>query len=87
LTSQPVARRASQCELTERQVEVLLAIAANANLSYAEQARKMGIAEDTFRNHIRAIFEKLEASNLTFAILRAIQLGIIPPSFLGLPRP
>lgn len=87
LTSQPVARRGSNSELTERQVEVLLAIAANANLSYAEQARKMGIAEDTFRNHIRAIFEKLEASNLTFAILRAIQLGIIPPSFLGLSKP
>lgn len=84
LTSQPPAKRDPARELTERQMEVLCAIVANANLSYAEHAQRMGISEDTFRNHIRAIFEKLDASNLTSAILRAIQQGVIPLALLGL---
>lgn len=73
-----VRRPEPAAELTERQVEVLRAIVADANCSYAEQARRLGMAEDTFRNHLRAIFKKLGASNLTFAILRAAQLGLIP---------
>ena len=64
---------------------MLLAIVANANLSYTEHAAKMGIAEDTFRNHVRAIFDKLGATNITFAIIRAIQLGIVPERFLRPP--
>lgn len=73
-------------ELSERQLEVLLAIIANANLSYAEHAKNMGIAEDTFRSHIRAVFEKLGATNIAFAIIRAIQLGMVPERLLGAPR-
>lgn len=72
-------------DLTERQIAVLHAIVSNANLSYADHAQNMGIAEGTFRNHLRAIFERLGASNVTFAIIRAIQLGIIPAHLLGLP--
>lgn len=87
LTSQPSLKRDPARELTDRQVEVLCAIVANANLSYAEHAQRMGISEDTFRNHIRAIFEKLDASNLTSAILRAIQQGAIPLSLLGVKAP
>ncbi len=70
--------------LTPRQVEVLLTIISNANLSYAEHARNLGISEDTFRNHLRAIFAELGASNITYAIIRAVQLGIIPAYHLGL---
>src|SRR5262245_35263521 len=36
--------------ITERQLQVLRTIFSNANLSYAEHASTMGIAEDTFRN-------------------------------------
>lgn len=71
-------------ELTKQQLAVLYTIVANAKASYAEHAVTMGIAEDTFRNHVRAIFEKLEATNITFALIRAIQLGLIPPHLLGL---
>lgn len=74
-----------ESELTDRQTQVLYAIVSDANLTYAQHANKLGIAEDTFRNHLRAIFDKLNASNITFAIIRAIQLGIIPPHLLGLP--
>src|SRR5207245_4606087 len=42
-------------ELSERQLQVLLEIIANANLSYAEHARNMGIAEDTFRDRQRRV--------------------------------
>lgn len=71
-------------ELTQQQLAVLHAIVSNANLTHAEHANHMGIAEDTFRNHLRAIYEKLGATNITFALIRAIQLGFIPPHLLGL---
>lgn len=73
----------SDTGITDRQVQVLQYVISNANLSYAEHARNMGIAENTFRNHLRAIFAKLGASNLTYAIVRAIQLGIIPTQLLS----
>lgn len=63
--------------LTPRQLEVLRAILQNTNLTYPEHARRMGISEDTFRNHLRAIFEKLEVSSLAGALIRALQLGML----------
>ena len=85
LMSRKPTRAQASLKLSERQLEVLLAIVANANLSYADHAKNMGIAEDTFRNHVRAIFDKLGASNIAFAIIRAIQLGIVPARLLGAP--
>jgi DNA-binding NarL/FixJ family response regulator len=83
---QIVSRRPSgpAVQLTERQVEILEAVVANANLSYAEQARRLGISEATFQNHLRAIFAKLGASNVTYAVIRGIQLGVIPAHWFGL---
>jgi DNA-binding NarL/FixJ family response regulator len=64
--------------LTPRQVEILRTIVAHPGLSHADQAHSLGISEDTFRNHLRAIYEKLSVTTLTAAILRAIQSGVIP---------
>lgn len=64
--------------LTPNQIEILQEVKANANLTYADHARNLGVSEGTFHNHLRAIIEKLGASNLAFAIIRAIELGILP---------
>lgn len=64
--------------LTPNQIEILREVRVNANLTYADHARNLGISKDTFHNHLRAIFEKLGVSNLAFAIIRAIELGILP---------
>ena len=80
-------RRNTAGLLTERQREILQAVVLDANLSYAEQAQRLGISVDTFRNHLRAIFQRLGAANLTCAVVRAVQLGLLPPHLLGLREP
>ena len=77
-------RAKSGLELSDRQMDVLLMIVEHADLTYAGQAQLLGISEDTFRNHIRSIFDKLGARNIVFAVVRAIQLGLIPKHLLGL---
>ncbi len=65
--------------LTARQYEILNAIVANSNWSYAQHAAQLNISEHTFSNHLRQIFERLEVNNVTAAVLKAIQLGILQP--------
>jgi two-component system response regulator DegU len=82
--SKKQSRAKSSVQLSDRQMEVLLTIVEHAELSYAEQAQRLGISEDTFRNHIRGIFDKLGARNIVFAIVRGIQLGLVPKHLLGM---
>lgn len=63
--------------LTERQEEILRTIAANPDWSYANHAETLGISEHTFSNHLRQIFDRLEVNNVTAALIKAIQLGIV----------
>ena len=73
-------RQSSKTEgevLTERQQQILWAIVAEPDLSYAAHAQKLGISEHTFSNHLRQIFERLEVSNITAAIVKGIRLGIV----------
>jgi two-component system response regulator DegU len=63
--------------LTDRQQQILWAIVAAPDLSYAAHAQKLGISEHTFSNHLRQIFERLDVSNITAAIIKAIRLGIV----------
>jgi DNA-binding NarL/FixJ family response regulator len=73
--------------LTERQLEVLLAIWSNPNLSYGEHAKNLGISENTFDNHLKAVFRELGAKHLGAAVVRAVQSGLIPSHLLGAPHP
>jgi DNA-binding NarL/FixJ family response regulator len=68
--------------LTERQLEILLAVWRNPNLSYAEHAENLGIAENTFDNHLKAVFRELDANNLAGALVKAVKSGLIPPRLL-----
>lgn len=65
--------------LTNRQHEILNAIVANPNWSYAQHAAQLNISEYTFSNHLRQIFERLEVNNVTAAVLKSIQIGVLQP--------
>lgn len=69
--------------LTERQVEVILAIWQKPELSYAAHAKNLQISENTFDNHLKAIFRELGVKNLAAAMIRAFQAGLIPVHLLG----
>jgi DNA-binding NarL/FixJ family response regulator len=70
-------------ELTSRHIEILRAIITRPNLTYAEHASRLGIAENTLRNHIKTIFDRLQVNNLTAAVIKAIQLRIVDASILN----
>jgi len=69
--------------LTDRQLEILLAVWANPNLSYGDHAKKLEISENTFDNHLKAVFRELGANNLAAAVVKAVQAGLIPPHMLS----
>ncbi len=66
-----------EIQLTRRQREVLQAIAAAPQLTYAQHADRLGISEHTISHHLRQIFARLAVSNLTAAIVTAARLGLI----------
>jgi two-component system, NarL family, response regulator DegU len=68
--------------LTDRQLTVLLSVFQNPNLSYRAHANNLGIAENTFDNHLKNIFKELGANNLAAAIVKALQAGLIPEDLL-----
>jgi DNA-binding CsgD family transcriptional regulator len=64
-------------DLTARQREVLALLA--EGLGTAEIASRLGVAEETARNHIRRLLRKLDAHSRLEAVARAYQLGILQP--------
>jgi DNA-binding NarL/FixJ family response regulator len=64
-----------QQQISERELEVLDCLALGQTTS--QIASKLFISENTVKTHVRHILEKLEASNRTEAVGKAIQLGII----------
>jgi DNA-binding NarL/FixJ family response regulator len=64
--------------LTARQIEILTTIARTPDASYANQATNLGITESTLKNHLTKAFKALGVTNITAAIIRCMQLGIIP---------
>ncbi|MBL8538079.1 MAG: response regulator transcription factor [Hyphomonadaceae bacterium] len=62
--------------ITEREAEVLSLLAAGR--SNKEIAQALAVSPNTIKTHVARLFEKLEASRRTEAILRARELGLIP---------
>jgi DNA-binding NarL/FixJ family response regulator len=60
--------------LTSREAEVLLLLA--DGLSNRRIARTLGIAEKTVKNHLAAVFAKLDVHDRTQAAVYAIKAGI-----------
>lgn len=64
-----------QQKLSDRELEVLACLA--DGLTTSQIASCLFISENTVKTHVRHILEKLEASNRTEAVSKAIQLGMI----------
>jgi two-component system response regulator DegU len=77
-------RNRASTDLTERQLEVLYALCQSPNSNYAELAQNLAISENTLNNHLRQIFAKLKVSNVTAAVVKAIQAGLVPAHILGM---
>ena len=61
--------------LSDRELEVLICLAEGQTT--LQIANRLFISENTVKTHIRHILEKLEASNRTEAVSKAIQFGLI----------
>jgi len=66
---------AKSTDLTPRQIEVLSLLA--QGLSNKCIAREMKVVEGTVKQHVHAIFEQLDLSNRTQAVLKAREMGLI----------
>jgi DNA-binding CsgD family transcriptional regulator len=62
--------------LTVREAEVLRHM--RDGRSYSEIGADLGIGYTTVRNHVTAIFRKLDVANGTQAVVKGIRLGYIP---------
>ncbi|MFM8564010.1 MAG: response regulator [Acidimicrobiia bacterium] len=67
--------RAPDHDLSEREIEVLDAVAAGC--STPEVAAKLFISHKTVKNHLASIYAKLDARDRTEAVIRAVRLGIV----------
>lgn len=64
-------------ELTARQYEVLALLA--DGLGTTQIAAKLGVAEETARNHIRRLLRELGVHSRLEAVVRAYRLGLLEP--------
>jgi DNA-binding NarL/FixJ family response regulator len=72
------ARKPAGGLLTDRQRAVILAIAKSPDDSYAQNAGRLGISENTLKGHLRGAFAQLGVTNITSCIIRCMQLNLIP---------
>ena len=70
-----LTERMSRADLTPREIEVLQLVA--KGLTNKEIGRVFGISDNTARNHVNRIIEKLEVSDRTEAATIAIRQGLV----------
>jgi DNA-binding NarL/FixJ family response regulator len=70
-------RDSKDAVLTARQKEILQTLANNPSLSHQQNAERLGISEHTLNNHLRKIYEQLEATNKLEALITAMRMGLI----------
>lgn len=73
--SYDIAAHASDEVLSEREVQVLSWVAEGSSNKMV--AARLGISEDTVKNHMRTILGKLEANDRTHAVTIAIRRGFL----------
>ena len=72
-----VALHAAEERLSDREIEVLTAVAAGK--SNKQAARELSVSEDTVKGHLKIIFTKLGVTDRTQAVMLAMRRGIISP--------
>ncbi|NJK67220.1 MAG: response regulator transcription factor [Microcoleus sp. SU_5_3] len=70
-----LVQRLSNPELSERELEVLRALA--QGMSNAEIAAALSIGEGTVKSHVNRILNKLDVSDRTQAVIVAVKRGIV----------
>jgi DNA-binding NarL/FixJ family response regulator len=79
--AQPTTRRVDDdrqwgpWSLTQRELEVLQLLAEGATNS--EISQRLYISPKTTKNHLAAIFQKLDVTNRTHALVRAVVMGLV----------
>jgi DNA-binding NarL/FixJ family response regulator len=77
--SQAVAEMsANEIVLTDRQKDILLAIAQNPETPYSKLAEELFISERTLKWHLGKAYRKLGVNNIRAAILACIERDLIP---------
>lgn len=66
-------------QLTPRQIQILSLCAAYPNLTQAEIAKQLNVADTTVRNSLSSAYQRLGVRNLVAAIAKARELGVISP--------
>ena len=67
----------SPVALTKTEIRVLVLL--GSGLSNKAIAAKMDCSVKTIKNHLNAVFQKLEVSNRTEAVVKGIEMGLISP--------
>ena len=64
-------------QLTKRKIEIMQAIADNPQMTLAQVADLLGIAESTLRNNLSAISRALDTPNVNGAMIECLRIGLI----------
>ncbi len=67
----------SPVSLTKTEIRVLVLL--GHGMSNKEIAAKMECSVKTIKNHLNSVFQKLEVSNRTEAVVKGIEMGLISP--------
>lgn len=73
-------------KLSDRHVEVLQALAIYSNELHRDIAFALNISEATMKKHIGEIRQRLGVKTTTAAIIKGIQLGIVPLDAISFPE-
>jgi len=74
----PNGSKSNGIRLTDRQLEIVQAIAQNLDATHKQVAQSLHITESTLKGHLNNIFKILDVTNVTACIIRCMELGLLP---------